>query len=671
MKKLVLVLLVFVMAFSALPVFAAESLPEEVLLKVKAKINVPEELTEFTYSENKYDDVLRYDFTWHTKDYTKELYVSTDSLGRIVTYNYYEQMDYTSDRTLIDYTISDARPMAEETIKTMFPEYFDGGDDNLVLNEDKITTSYSGRYKSFVFTFDRVYSNMNVESNRVVLRIRATKDKMYVQSVSASLDEDAKFIALLGNPAFDFISESEEEYEKNFPIKLYYATDYSETEPQVKLFYSIDKGYVEVSSGIIVTEEYFDRYAGITEDSAADMEMGTGGTFTKNEAMLNPNEQGEIEKMESLVKPNEVEKVLRSLPLLKITDDMKFAESYTYKGEDKYFVSFSLQGENRYMNVTYNGETGLVTNIYSYFTKYDEPEKKTSDSGSIAPEEDIKAFAKTLAGDKFDETEDKFNTQNERSTLTATRIVNDVPFPENSISVTYDMVNNVITRYSLYWDEDTYDFPNPDDVMGLEKAREIIFEKDIDLVWVKQKDGYVGAITIPESVIINAITGEKPYKYDEEKTAYTDIDNHWAKNEIIALWEHDIYLTGDKFNPDEAINQADMIKLFSACRDSGIIPIGWTKEKIATYAFDNGYVEASEPDKLMTRREAFKTMVEVLGYGDVAQFDIYKSSYIDMEENGSAEILKAMGVLVGDTARPDDYLTRAEAAVMVYRYLSK
>lgn len=670
MKKLVSVLLVLVMAFSALPAMAEGGKAEEVLLKVKEKIEIPEELTEFFYTENKYDDVLRYDLTWHTKDYDKELYVSTDSLGRIVTYNYYEQLDYSSDRTLIDYTLADARPMAENAVKTMFPEYFDEGDDKLVLNEDKTTTSYSGRYKSFVFTFDRVYSGMKVESNRVVLRVRAAKDKMYVQSVSASLDEDATFIQLKSS-GFDLAGKKREEYEKNFPITLYYATDYSAAEPQVKLFYSINKGYVEEGTGIVITEEYFDRYTSFTSDSAAEKEMGTGGTLTKNEAVLNPNEQSEIEKMESLIKPSEIEKTLRGLALLKITEDMKISESYTYKGEDKYFVSFSLQGEKRYMSVTYNGETGLITNIYSYFTKYDEPEKKTSDSGSIAPEDDIKAFAKALSGDKLDQAEAKFNTQSERSTLTATRIVNNVPFPENSINVTYDMVNNVITRYAVYWDEDTSAFPNPDEVMGLDKARSIIFEKDADLVWVKQEKGYVGAITIPEGVTINAVTGEELYKNTNEKLSYTDVENHWAMEAIEALWEHDIYLEGDKFNPDSAITQADMIRLFSSCRNSGVIPIGWEKNRISEYAVESGYVEVLEPDKLMTRREAFKAFVNILGYGDIAEYDIYKSSYIDMEANGSAEILKAMGVLVGDTARGDDYLTRAEAAVMVYRYLSR
>lgn len=668
MKKLVAVVLALIMVFGALPVLA-DSVAEDVLLKIKEKIDVPEELTEFNYSENKYDDVLRYDFTWYTEDYTKELYVSSDSRGRIVTYNYYEQTDYSSDRTLIGYTLADARPLAEKTVKTMFPEYFAGGADKLVLNDAKTTSSYSGRYKSFAFTFDREFVETNVEANRVVVRVRATKDKMYVQSVSAALDEDANFIPLDAH-ALE-LADTPADYEGKFPIALYYATDYSGDEANVKLFYSIDKGYVQVDTGEIITQEYFDRYAGITEDSAADMETGAGGMFSKNEAMLSPKEQDEIEKMESLVKPYEVEKTLRSLPLLKITDDMVFDESYTHKSDDKYFVSFTLEGEERYMNITYNGETGEVTSIYSYFTKYDAPEKKTSDSGSIAPEADIKAFATELAGAKMLETEVNFNAANESATMSAKRIVNGIPFPENSINVTYDMVNNMVTRYGVYWNEDVSDFPKPEEVIGLEKAREIVFENDIDKVWVKQKNGYVGAITIERGITIDALTGKEMYATVEAKQTYTDISGHWAENIINILWEHDIYLAGGKFNPDEAITQADMLTLFSACRDSGIVPIGWTKERIAEYGVTSGYVKAAEPDKLTTRKEAFDVLINILGYGEVAEFDIYKSSYIDLEPCGSAEILKAMGVLIGDSARADDYLTHAEAAVMVYRYLSK
>lgn len=668
MKKVLSVLLVFIMAFSALPAMAESGKAEEVLLVVKEKIEIPEELTEFSYSENKYDDVLRYDFVWHTEDYTKELYVSSDSRGRIVTYSYYEQLDYSSDRTLIGYTLSDAKPLAENTAKNMFPDYFTEGEDKLILNEDKTTSSYSGRYKSFSFTFDRHFGNNNVESNRVVVKVRATKDKMYVQSVSAVLDEDAYF----NYPDFSVNRywDSEYDYEEKFPIKLYYATDYSGKEPAVKLFYRIDKGYVQYATGEIITEEHFDRYAGVTEDSYTESAEG-GVLMGKNEATLSPKEQSEIDKMESLIKPSEIEKTLRGLTLLKITEDMKFSESYTYKSEDKYFINFGLKGEERVVNVAYNGETGEITSIYSYFTKTKSSENKESETGTV-PESDILAFAKTLSGTKTDETEVEFSTSDKRAAMNATRIVNGVPFPENSITVTYDTENNMVTRYSIYWDEDTSAFPKPEEAIGLEKAREIIFKNyNTNTVWLKQKEGYSLATTIESAVTIDAITGEELYKTTEVKAAYTDITSHWAKEAIEALWEHDIYLTGDKFNPDSAITQADMIRLFSSCRNSGIIPIGWEKDRISEYAVESGYVEAAEPDKLMTRKEAFETLVEILGYGVIADFDIYKSSYTDMEPCGSAEILKAMGVLVGDSARPLDNLTRAEAAVMVYRYLTK
>lgn len=665
MKKVLAVLLVFVMAFAALPVMAS-TVAEDVLLKVKGKIEVPEELTEFNYSENKYEDVLRYDFNWRNEDYSKELYVSTDSRGRIVTYNYYEQMDYSADRTLIDYTLADAQPMAENAIKTMFPEYFGERVDRLVLDEEKTTSSYSGRYKSFSFTFDRVVDKIKVEANHVVVRIRATKEKIYLQSVNASLDEDEKFTVWEHNVVQE--NNKQKKYEEKFPISLYYATDYSENEPKVKLFYSIDKGYVQIFTGEIITAEYFDRYAGVMEDSTESMDAG-GVLMNKNEATLSPEEKGEIEKMESLIKPHEVETMLRGLKILKITDDMKFAESYTYKSDEKYFVRFALEGEDRHMNVVYNGETGEVTSISSYFTKYDKVEEKTEEF--TIPEDEIKEFAKALSGTKTDETEISFTKSDNRATMNAKRIVNGVPFPENSIGVTYDAKEEMVTRYSIYWEEDTSNFPKVEDVIALEKAREIVFKDGVSDCWVKQKEGYVGAITIPQNVTIDAVTGEEMYQNIDKKVKYTDIDTHWAKDIINILWEHDIYVAGEKFKPDEAIKQADMIRLFSACREAGIIPVGWDDKSITDYAVDNGFVEVNDSEKLMTRREAFKILAKILGYGEVAEFDIYKSSYADLEPCGSAEILKAMGVLQGDLARAEDNLTYAEAAVMVYRYLKR
>ncbi|MBQ6796101.1 MAG: S-layer homology domain-containing protein [Clostridia bacterium] len=661
MKRLVCMALVLCMMFATLPAFA-ENGAEDVLLKVKGKINVPKELTEFNYSENMYNDgILRYDFTWHTEDYDKELYVSSDKDGEIVSYNYYEQMDYSSDRTLIGYTLSDARPLAEEFINEVFPQFDTWGMDMLSFENE--TSSYNGRYKTFTFTFARKYLPYNVESNAVTVRIRATKDKMYVQSMSASLDNGEE---IFKGGEMEVTNElTEKDYIEKLPIDFYYARDYSGKEETVSLFYSVNKGFVSLIDKEILTQIYFDRYAdkGFAEESVTmDAAMGN---LNRNEA-LTKEEIAELENMAGLVGVESVIKELKAIELLKIADDMKLESTYTNKQNDKYFVRFTLQNEEKTTNVTYRGETGEVTSLYTYYKHDNEAECKVMD------EEKVKAVAEKLAGKKIDETKINFNDTESMGTMNAVRLVNGIKYPGNSINATYNKERDEVTRYSLEWDEDVSDFPKPDEAMGFEKAEAVMLEiAPLYKTLVKTEKGYLPAISIEKNVTINAVTGEELYGYTKDKVAYTDIDSHWAKEYINVLWEHDIYIEGDKFTPDEAINQADMITLFSACRDNGVIPIGWEKEQVVLYAFENGYIEGKEPDKLMTRREAFKTMVEILGYGSVAEFDIYKSSYTDLEAMGSAEILKAMGVLIGDTARPDDNLTYAEAAVMVYRYLSK
>lgn len=661
MKKFVSLILVVLMVVSAIPAFAQDD-AENVLLKVKEKIEIPDFLTEFSYTEEKYDNAMRYDFTWSDKDFDKEMRVSADVCGNIVSYSYYEPTDYQGQRVLIDYTIDDAKILAQETVEKFFPEYFaDDSKGTLVLDEENSAARYSGRYKTFVLNYDRVFDSIKVESNFVSVRIRATKDKMVLWSVDSALDETADFV-----PESEFFGLMREDaYEKVFPIKMYYKTDESK-ENSVMLCYGAEKGYVSYATGEKITEEYFDSFenfeAGATEDAAM------GSASKKDDAVtLKPNEQSEIEKMASLVKVQDVEKLLRTIAVLAVADDMKISDSYTYKSDGKYFVRFTTENEERVMNVVYNGETGEVVSIYSYYYgMYEEKEK--SDEAEI-PTEEMAELARLLAKDKMNETEVVFADNK----MTATRVVNGVAFPENRINVTYNLDKKAVTRFSIQWDDGKTEFANPDDVIDVKTARDILFEKGgLEDVWVKTSDGYRKAVTLDSSISIDAISGKEIFTYESnEKVSYTDIESHWAKQAIETLFEHDIYLAGDKFNPDSPISQADMIRLFSSCRSNGMLSYATSDEEVVRYAYEQKYIEKCKADETVTRKEAFEALVNILGYGEIASFDIYKSSYIDFAADGNAEILKAMGVLNGEYARGDDELTRGEAAVMVYRYLKK
>ncbi|MGM9552609.1 MAG: YcdB/YcdC domain-containing protein [Clostridia bacterium] len=667
MKKLLSLLLALCIVVTCVPVLASEnSSAEEVLTKVKMKIDIPEELEEFSYSQNKYDGILRYDFNWNDESYDKEVYISSDSKGRIVEYNYYESGMYNGERTLIGYTIDDAKILSDSFIEKAYPEYI-LGDDVLKYEEDLAKSSYSGRYKTFSFTYQRYYKNEKVNSNYVIVRVRATKEKIFVQSAAAFLDQEVVFSN--GN-----LKElDQEDYLKNFPIKLHYSPEYKDDGKEVKLYYTLEKGYVSRENGEKIEEKFASRYATSEEDSAVE-EYSISMGANKNSAVLTDKEKGEIDKMASLVKAQDVANLLRKFELLKLDDSMVVDDIYSYKMDEEYYVSFDLSNEDRTVSVTYEGETGVVTGIYSYKTKYT-MEVKEEETKNTIPEEALKAFAASLSDNKTEDTLITFEESGNRAVMNCERLVNSIPYDSNSISVTYDLNEDMVTSYYISWDKDVSTFPDPKNVISEEDAKKIIFDiAPLYNTYVNTADGYVGGVTIKNSVVIDALTGEMRYKASEEKVPYTDIEDHWAEKEIKALFEHDIYLPENTFKPDEYITQSDMVKLFLACKDSGVIPIYWAKDKISEYCVKEGYIDLAEPDRNVTREEAFNTLINIIGYKEVAGYDIYKSTYTDgadFEKIGSGEILKAMGVLSGDRARPKDYITRGEVAVMVYRYLAR
>ena len=106
MKKILSVLLVSMMILSSVNVFALtdNSLMEEVLIKVKSRISIPEELTEFNASErskpSKNDNgtqIKYFRFEWSDLNYDKYLNVQADSDGNITEYSISWNNMYTSE----------------------------------------------------------------------------------------------------------------------------------------------------------------------------------------------------------------------------------------------------------------------------------------------------------------------------------------------------------------------------------------------------------------------------------------------------------------------------------------------------------------------------------------------------------------------------------------------
>ena len=84
------------------------------------------------------------------------------------------------------------------------------------------------------------------------------------------------------------------------------------------------------------------------------------------------------------------------------------------------------------------------------------------------------------------------------------------------------------------------------------------------------------------------------------------------------------------------------------------------------------------PAAPVLREDAFVLLIRSMGYERIAGMDIFQPGFNDgtdvsPENSGALAILRGYGIVEGDagSVRPKANLTRAEAAALIYNYLTK
>ena len=142
MKKIISLLLMVVMIVASLPTFASEEQSQEmkdVLIMVKDKIHIPDELSEFSGNVSDYDDKITYRFEWHTPEYEKSIYVISDNKGRILSYdnNSYK----TGNKKISNATKQQIVDCSYEFLKKTVPECFANDNDLLLFDNDSYSAN--------------------------------------------------------------------------------------------------------------------------------------------------------------------------------------------------------------------------------------------------------------------------------------------------------------------------------------------------------------------------------------------------------------------------------------------------------------------------------------------------------------------------------------------------
>lgn len=654
---------------------------ESIVINVKQKAQVDDTLSEFEVHTLSEDGNKLYNLSWNDKYECEYVYIQCDGKGRVSYYTHYDMQNITEKTQEITY--ADAVELADSFIHKLAPELFVNENDCLVreIQEDE---ELSDRVD---IVYNRMHNGILVEDNTASVGVKKFDDEFCVDYVSINYDYDTDFEDVTVS-----IENYQKAYKNAFPVELAYKDinrNYRDAESiKTALLYRNKEnefGYILASDGEIVEKDTdSELYAGSNDKVEASED--TGSSSGGGGSMLSDKELAEIKNIEGLLDEEKALEGVKQIPGIEIDGEYKITYSGIRKENNGYYMSLNLKKENEdkfvFASMYLDAKTGELirySNSYNINNKKDVSESDIKNANTKINE----FLDYVISANRKDYIEDYEKTDGALVTKKYSREVNGIRYIDDSIYIEYDTEDKKIVNYFYDFEENAV-FDNPETVISADDAYEAMLKiNPIELRYIKTDGVYKQCYTLDDKYIqIDAFTGEK---FDiTHKTLnmyeYNDIEGHWAEGAIKGLAEKGIGLNDEYFSPDDEISQEELLKLFAA----GIWYVeclNYDTEQLYSRALRSEIIEKGEisADNSVKRGEAFKYIIRMSGLEEVANLQgIFKIEYADGDEIsdellGYAAILSGMKVIGGDGGylRPNDNITRAEAATILYNYMNR
>lgn len=714
-SRIVLIIALVMIASTALSgvAFAKEDAGlEDAIKRVKQVFDIPEENSEFSYSASSQGDLMVWMLDWRAKgDEGSNVSIALDSTGDILRYYSYRNMDQDTSK-LPKISRDEAKAKAEGIIEKINPQIL--GD--LKLKEDTRNASIYDR--TYHFEYIRTYNGIVFPSNRIAVEI--DKQTGELTSYNKTWSRDVSF------PTAEKIlslKEAQEAYIKNLGLRLTYNAVSEKDAIKVYAAYTPiydSRYYIDALTGERFSQDlYIDMAFNESAKQMADRDV----YMDQGSIALTPEEMEAVEEVSGLLAQKEAEKIARELKVLELDDEFLLeGASLSKSWPDRtnyhwnlYFVKTPDEDGKDYrdVNVGINAKTGEIVSFNTNHSYREEAAKFDREAAKKIVEE----FLNEIQPEKFKETEyDEISDgeitypEGELPTyqrFNYTRMVEGIPFSNNGIGVGFDAVTGKIQSYSLDWYD--VEFPSIENAVELEKMYEIFF-KEIglelqyisagnDIVYVKSpvedadkktEAKLVYAVNTNKPIRFDADTGAilnndgKPYK-EKKVLEYTDISDHYAKNQIEMLAQIGVGLEGPELKPDEKIKQKDFLLLISQVLNGyefygkNTLSSDEETENLYKMLMRQGIIKEDEknPEDYLTREDSVKFAIRALNYGKLAELsDIFNCTFKDKDEInpelvGHVVIAKGLKIVngYGEYFRPKEELKRADALIIIYNYL--
>ncbi len=674
---------------------AKEAAMKTALTKVKKRVTIPAQISEFTYRVQNKISTDCFTFTWSTPKSAKireEINISIAG-DTIINYNYgkYDNTEK-GGQSFAKLTDEELLSKAKEHLKKLNPHAYAGGVysiSGINLFGENATVSFQRKVNGIAVDSNGASVILNKDTGKLIAMNMEWWEDAEFASTAAMLSAEEAIASFKKNcnltPAYTISYDYEND---KHTARLVYRAEYDSemdafTGKKSTIWSDManDKGISYFPFGGYGAYDY------ITEDEVAVEEAGAadgGVNFTEAELK-------EIEADKSLLKKNDITEMLQDDKYVNLNDDAVLKNSYLYKDEktEEYFYTlvYETDSSKSYYraNVYLNAKTGEIENFYISDNKSLSNTKAYPVEENLTIAKDVmKYFYGDICGSYKSDPEnsrpsDYYTNKNGTKVYETARsyifnrYVNDVIVEGDTIRVEIDNKGNVSSVNYNYTD---VKFPS---------APELDKDKAIDSLFKQQPmklyyDGYYKRDGSVKTYLIyrtDSFTLNRNYKLcyhngesikttsAETDTNYTDIKGNKYEKAITTLARYGITLDSAdrKFNPDGALTDLE----FSAL-------VYKAMKNYVPYTIRN----ASDDVKPLTLTKALaaKAFVEAQGGGEYAQLKgIFTSPYKDVsakhEYVGYIAIAKAMGFIDPSVKNynPDSKVTRGEAMQIIYDYI--
>lgn len=682
-KKIIAVMLMIIMIIPSM-VWSQEL--DQDLIKViglvKAKIAIPESLTEFSYSMREQSETTKekiYTLLWQDLEYKiGSLQIEVEQNGNIISYskNNYKQ----NSSVLAEVSYEQGLQQAKRFLNQVASHYVN----ELQLNEERsVTQSNIYRYR-----FNHVVRGVKV-FNEIV--------SVYVDKQTGEVIQFHGFPTFKGNydtgKAEINLDKAKAHYLNKIGVSLVYQIRYDYESKTIKSFpiYQVNNaGYkaIGAKTGEIIIPFRENTYIGIGREVVDSKELQSVPSTN-----LTPQEQKVVDEIKDLITPEKAlglaTKHFTKLKGAQIKNAFLYQSIY----ENQYTWQMNISSadtKEESINLSIDAKTGEVLN-YAYYLPFNQEEHTVSETKT---REKVEAFLRKIAPEKFAQTSYKEQesydmpipmprpmsleqSNNPYRSYYYQRIVNGVGVQGDGLKVTYDTINNEVISYSNVWHDTAF--------KALTKVidqKKIVDHIGLELMFIdKNENSRVLAYIHEESYMsFDPYTGVKVNAYDGKplresvQLAYNDIKGHPYESIIKKLYDSGIYLPGEQFKPDTSINQIDFLRFLLRTTDDYI-----TEDALYKQAIDRGILEEKEKNKnlILTHEEAIKYIINSTPYKKIATHsELYQYPFKNEEtatKSLKGAITLAYGLGVIDQTKtdfnPKEQLTRAQSAYMIYHLL--